>query len=351
LRGFTVYPAGLRRNGKGLTSAGWLVLKKLGDHLGAFSLTIDATAPSQVRKTKQGAHVILNHAQLREILADLARIKSESFANQTDMVGAYLANVSSALFPVPAVDRQAFKPGDVAALLKRKDVLKQLSAKDVDALTVFFPGFLKEYSGRVVGTEKLLALSKSKRAVEIVYIDKITKEFERRLKQKNATESSWQEFLRAYILVFNTNYASVLEKESVALQGKFPDFLLIDAYNYLDIYEIKKPTTNLLKKDESRGNYYWDVEVAKAISQVENYIAQVDRNAATFCEEIRKRKGIDVRVMKPRAFIIGGHREQLTNETMADNFRILNRALTNVEIILYDELLDNVKNFLKRLRQ
>jgi len=36
---------------------------------------------------------------------------------------------------------------------------------------------------------------------------------------------------------------------------------------------------------------------------------------------------------------------------MEDNFRILNRALTNVEIILYDELLDNVKNFLKRLRQ
>jgi hypothetical protein len=141
------------------------------------------------------------------------------------------------------------------------------------------------------------------------------------------------------------------EPESVALQGKFPDFLLIDAYNYLDIYEIKKPTTNLLKKDESRGNYYWDVEIAKAISQVENYIAQVDRNAAGFCEAIRKRKGIDVRVMKPRAFIIAGHREQLTNETMEDNFRLLNNAFKNVEIILYDELLDNVKNFLRRLRK
>ncbi len=181
LRGFMIYPAGLRRNGKGLTSAGWLVLKKLGDQLGAFSLTIDATAQSHVRKTKQGARVVLNHAQLREILADLARIKSESFATQTDTVGGYLANISSALFPAPAMDLQAYKAGEVAALLKRKQVLKQLSAKDVDALTAFFPGFLKEYSGRVVGTEKLLALSKSKRAVEIVYIDKITKEFERRL--------------------------------------------------------------------------------------------------------------------------------------------------------------------------
>jgi hypothetical protein len=43
--------------------------------------------------------------------------------------------------------------------------------------------------------------------------------------------------------------------------------------------------------------------------------------------------------------------KQRTNETMEDNFRLLNRSLKNVEIILYDELLDNVRNFLKRLRK
>ena len=153
-----------------------------------------------------------------------------------------------------------------------------------------------------------------------------------------------------FILIFNTNYASSLEKESIALQGKYPDFLLIDAYNYLDIYEIKKPSTQLLKKDGSRGNYYWDVEIAKAISQVENYIAYADRHGSGLREDIKKRKGIDIRVLKPRGFIIAGQRSQLQGEIMEGNFRLLNSGLKNVEVILYDELLDNLRSFLKRLK-
>ena len=50
------------------------------------------------------------------------------------------------------------------------------------------------------------------------------------------------------------------------------------------IYEIKKFTTNLLKTDESRGNYYWDVEITK---------------------------GIDVRVMKPRVHPIWAHLQSI----------------------------------------
>lgn len=214
----------------------------------------------------------------------------------------------------------------------------------------FFPGFLTHFAAKITAPKKLLALSKTREVAEVIYLDKIIKEFERRLKRKAQNENSWQAFLREYILIFNTNYASSLEKESIALQGKYPDFLLIDAYNYLDIYEIKKPNTLLLKKDESRGNYYWDVEIAKAISQVENYIAYADRHGSELREDIKKRKEIDIRVLKPRGFIIAGQRSQLQGKIMEDNFRLLNRGLSNVELILYDELLDNLRGFLKRLK-
>src|ERR1700679_3590419 len=164
-------------------------------------------------------------------------------------------------------------------------------------------------------------------------------------------EHSWQEFLRDYILLFNSNYATVLEKENIAILGtRFPDFILIDAYSYLDIYEIKKPTTNLLKKDKSRGNYYWGVELTKAISQVENYISHADRNGPQLCAEIKRQKGREVRVIKPRGFIIAGTRSQLTDEIMEDNFRLLNNSLKNLSIILFDELLNNLKNFLSKLK-
>lgn len=56
---------------------------------------------------------------------------------------------------------------------------------------------------------------------------------------------------------------------------KFPDFALVTHDNYLDILEIKKPDTPLLKPDNSRNNFYWDSEPAKAIIQIENYISGI----------------------------------------------------------------------------
>lgn len=164
-------------------------------------------------------------------------------------------------------------------------------------------------------------------------------------------ESSWQVFLREYILLFNTNYTDFIEKANIQILGtKFPDFMLIDVYNYLDIYEIKKPSTNLLKEDSSRGNYYWDVEIAKAISQVENYIHSINKSSASFREEVKRSKKLDIRVVKPRGIIIAGTSNQFKgNEIIEDNFRLLNRSLKNVEIIMYDELLTNLKIFLARL--
>ena len=76
------------------------------------------------------------------------------------------------------------------------------------------------------------------------------------------------------------------------LQGKYPDFMLLDPYGYLDIYEIKKPSTNLMKLDKSRNNYYWDVEMTKALSQTENYLYQVQRSSDTLIKDIRRNKGI-----------------------------------------------------------
>ena len=127
--------------------------------------------------------------------------------------------------------------------------------------------------------------------------------------------------------------------------------MLIDVYNFLDIYEIKKPTTNLLKHDASRDNYYWDTELSKAISQVENYIDEISKNALSFRDLIKKKKGIDIRVIKPRAFIIAGHSKQLDNVTKEENFRLLNTSLKNIEVILYDDLLSSLKNFLNRLKE
>ena len=135
----------------------------------------------------------------------------------------------------------------------------------------------------------------------------------------------------------------------MTLSGKYPDFMLIDPYNYLDIYEIKRPDTKLLGFDKSRGNYFWEKEISKAISQVENYIHQIQRNSDSLVNDIRKKKGLDISIVRPRGYIIAGRRDQLLNPTMEDYFRILNESLKNVDILFYDDLLEGLKTFISRI--
>jgi len=248
------------------------------------------------------------------------------------------------------VDESVYKEDQIADILKKIDLIENLSKNDAIALTEFYPSFMEIAGEKLTGKKKFIQISKNKDNTEIIYLESIIKEFEKKLGQ-NLMESKWQDFLRDYILLFNTSYASFIEKESISLAGKYPDFMLIDVYSFIDIYEIKKPTTNLLKKDESRNNYFWDTELSKAISQTENYIHQINKNSYGFKEEIKKSKGIDIRIVKPRGFIIAGQSSQLDNEIKEENFRLLNTSLKNVEIILYDDLLASLRNFLARLKE
>ena len=351
LSGFNHFPSGLKRNGGGLPSRGYLVLRHLSEKLKRYELVIDAEKESRIRKSNRRFTVTLNHNDLRRVLQVLRAVNRERYEEQQNGVVGFLHECFPRHFKAVQKDQFVYSGGELSRVLGKRQLAGNLSLKDVGSLSDFFPKFIKQYGARLKGHKKLLAISDNKRAVEVVYIEKIIKQYEKRLRAKSHNEQSWQEFLREYILIFNTNYASTLEKESIALHGKYPDFLLIDAYNYLDIYEIKKPNTNLLKKDKSRGNYYWDAELAKAISQVENYIAYAEKNGSALREEIKKQKGIEIRVLKPRGFIIAGERKQLKGELMEDNFRLLNNSLKNIEIILYDELLSNLKNFLKRIKK
>ena len=351
LSGFTALPSGLKRNGVGFTKGGYLLPKLLSSKLPRFELSIDAERPTEIRRDGRTYSVRVNHGDLRNLLQELRAIDSNAFETQNKAVESFLAERFPRQFKSEQVGMLRYKGGELARILDKQGLVEQLTAADVDHLAQFVPEFLRKFRDRFATPAKLVALSASKKAAEVVYLDKIVQEFEKKLKAAAQNEHAWQEFIRKYILIFNSNYASSLEKLSIALRGKYPDFVLIDAYNYLDIYEIKKPSTPLLKKDESRGNYYWDAEIAKAISQVENYISLADKNSDALRVEIKKYKGLDIRVLKPRGFIIAGRRSQLVDEVMEDNFRLLNSALKNVEVILYDDLLGNLKNFLKRLKK
>lgn len=129
----------------------------------------------------------------------------------------------------------------------------------------------------------------------------------------------------------------------------YPDFVLTDVYGFIDIFEIKKHDTPLLALDEDHDNYYWRSDVSKAIAQIENYTHEVVRNADSFIRAVKRKKGVTIRVMRPRGYIIAGMSKQFKNDKESEDFRKLGTSLKNINFILYDELLENLKNLRSKL--
>ena len=132
---------------------------------------------------------------------------------------------------------------------------------------------------------------------------------------------------------------------------KYPDFSLITHDSYLDIFEIKKPSTNLLRYDDSRDNYFWDTEMAKAIIQTENYIEKVSNSAETIRGFIKDEYQIELKIVKPRGIILAGKSNIFTKQKQKDDFRLLAQGNKNLTFLTYDELLNRLLNYINVLDQ
>lgn len=127
------------------------------------------------------------------------------------------------------------------------------------------------------------------------------------------------------------------------------DFGLIDSQGYLDLFEIKKPTTSLLATTTDRGNHYWSSDAVKAITQAEKYLYNAERKASALAEVIKREKKIVVSVIRPRAVVIMGHSDQLDTPEKETDFRVLRMSLKNVGVVTYDELLQRMKNQMSKI--
>ena len=274
-------------------------------------------------------------------------IKSERNKELRLVADAFLGKHFSDHFDEVDASLLEYPPGKIARLLEDESVTDNLSDEDKAALRAAFPSLVDEMEFSLRSSAKVKLVAEGIKKSKKVYLKKTIDEFESKL-GKSVSEHSWQKFLQQHILNLLNTYAFVIEKQSVEMDGKYPDFMLVDAYGYLDVYEIKKPQTGLLKFDRGRKNYYWDAEIARAITQTEKYMSSVQRNRYELETKFRQQK-INAHIVRPRGFIIAGKREDLKDDAMRDDFRILNDSLKNIDIICFDDLLDNLKALLSRL--
>lgn len=350
LEGFKSLPKGLSTKGYGFASpAGTFLTNFLSETFGEGNrLRIAKNIPSKVKKYESVFHITLNHADYLRILDTLREIRKEKNIKSNG----HVANVLGEIYPKYFDDADSvetiytYEDDKITKILGDESVFEQLSKADIETIANIYSKIAEESE---VSFSSIGIAKESKDRNERVYLESVISEFENRLGNSRLSESDWQRFLQQYILLFNTSYVHTIEKLSVDIRGKYPDFILVNVYGYLDVYEIKKPSTNLLKHDSSRNNYYWDSEISKAIIQTEQYIQMLIKKAADVREIIEEKHGIDVKVVRPRGYIVVGNSEQFADKRMEDDFRLLASSLKNVDIILYDELMNNLKNLLGRL--
>jgi len=349
--GFDRLPSGFyTKDGIGLTGAGNFLFQEFMDkYRKKIDLTLVADGSVKLDARGKKIKLTLPHDNLSDVnfeVRNTKRIRNEEI--RTEVRGFLGQNLRRQFKQYKDITPE-YTAGILAEILKQKNIIKKLGVEDRKELEELIPDYLGSIQGTLKAKKKLQIVFDTLDAGKKVYFEKIIKEFKSKLKRKVQNEQIWQNFLSEYILLLRNTYGEVLEKESVTLQGKYPDFMLLDPYGYLDIYEIKKPSTNLMKLDKSRNNFYWDVEISKAISQTENYLYQVQRCSDTLINDIRRNKGIDVNIVRPKGYIIAGMRDQLTKGKMLDDFRILSEALKNIDIILYDDLLTNLESFVNKI--
>jgi len=352
-KGFPKLPKGFSSDGFGFANpAGSFLTRALRETFGDKNhLLITRTGPSKAKRLTRGWSLTINHSDYLRILDPLRDIRHERNLKSNS----HVAHILGQLFPrkfkkakaVPTV--YSYEEDKISKMFAGVESgHKRLSKADIEAVTKLYSALSSEQK---VDFSSIAVAEESKVRNERIYLQSVIGEFHRRLASGIYSEADWQRFLQKYILLFNTSYVNTIEKLSVDLRGKYPDFLLVNVYGYLDIYEIKKPGTNLLKHDDGRDNYYWDSEVSKAISQTEKYIQQLIKNDLEVRSIVKEKYGFDVKAVRPRGFIVVGNSKQLENSKMNDDFRLLAASLKNVDIILYDELLTGLENLLGRLKK
>jgi hypothetical protein len=273
----------------------------------------------------------------------LNRMYAERFDRDRDVKNDIVQRRLFAAFPSHFVDPPPapYVPGSLSKILS-PGVAKKMSSKDKESLNAFLP----EYARAEAMSSVIL-----KASTQIESLKELAADLLKEMGTAHA-ESWWQSYIQSKILLIQQGYIRSIEKMNIAIgETKFPDFSLVTHDNYLDILEIKKPDTPIMKHDASRDNYYWDVEISRAVIQLENYLDAVSRHAAEVRGYILDKYNLNLKVIRPRGIILAGDARNFPTQKQKDDLRLMSQGLKNITLVTYDELHNRLSNYITVLEQ
>jgi len=300
---------------------------------------------STLRQYASGLTFVLGYESLKTLKARLTELSNENKLERSLAVDEFFHTEFPSKFSAPTIPARRRAARAVRNL--DKSIIEHLEANDVEKFLDFMEHLLEGKYSSAARRRKLFGAAKLK--IDEVALKETIDTYETKLKNSEP-EHKWGHFLQKHLYLIDSKYVSVIGQLNVVLGGERKvDFGLIDSQGYLDLFEIKKPTTQLLAATTDRGNHYWSSDAVKAITQAEKYLYNAERKASVLAEDIAREKKIVVSVIRPRAVVIMGHSEQLDTSEKETDFRVLRMSLKNVEVVTYDELLQRMKNQMSKI--
>lgn len=355
LQGYQGLPSGLYlyKSGYGFGKKGVFLLTALKKYLSP-TRPVELVISNKNIKSIGGTTVInitLPYDEVHNLLVRLGRLNEDNNNELREQVVSFLSTKFPRKINIAPGTFDEYQGGEIASILRRSKVAQKLNEEDLQGLKNFFPKiFETSLKGKKKGVrvERDALIRDTKSVTDRIFLDDVIKEFETKLGKKTS-EEDWQKFLKDKVFRFLANYITSVDKQNVSISVSYPDFVMIDVYGFIDVFEIKRHDTSLLAFDQSHENYYWKPEAAQAISQIENYIDEVIRNSAEYTKAVKRKKHIDIRVVRPRGYIIAGSSKQFKTDKESEDFRKLGSSLKNISFILYDELLERLKNLRSKI--
>jgi len=181
-------------------------------------------------------------------------------------------------------------------------------------------------------------------------------------------EDAWQKYFEKYgnYLLFGNvklDPKVCLDKEKTKdFNNKYPDIITCNRYGFLDIIELKKSDEYLFKFDESHNNLVPTSTLSSALSQLNNYLQIIPY---AYTELDAQNKGLQcasgMLMIGDKEHLVKGSKhlkKYLDKNKMTGSdlmfwaqkeLRKLNYSYSYIQVILYDELINTLENFINNI--
>jgi hypothetical protein len=168
-------------------------------------------------------------------------------------------------------------------------------------------------------------------------------ELESNLNNSVIKEQIYQVWCEEHSWAFGNAYSMRDEVRTIALGDQVDILMQLTTNRLRDIFELKRPDKEAIVFDDGHKSWYWSSETSKSIGQCHRYLDALHEAAAHGL-----RDNPELIAYHPRATIVIGRSKDWTEE-QHKALHGLNSRLHGIQVITYDHLLAQAKQFLTHL--